>query len=133
MNPTEQDILKSLFGQLPEEVLSPTFQSAMMQRIKKEAILIAKRNKLLRLLALMAASMVTVGLTVGALIYLGIPQILIEMPPITVEFPRVTFPPYYLYFGFLVLLLLFADHLFRRLYYRRRKSEVDNHVLNPSE
>ena len=113
MNPTEQDILKAMFRQMPEEALPPTFQSEMMQRIRVEAIRMAKRNKLLRLLALIAASMVIIGLAVGALIYVGIPQTGIEIP-------HISFPPYYLYFGFLVLVLLFADHLFRQLYYKRR-------------
>ena len=120
MNPTEQDILKSMFSHLPEEVLPSTFQQKMMQQIRQEAIRIAKRNKFLRLLALFAASMVTIGLAVASLIYLGIPQIMTEKPQITIEFPQFTFPPYYLYFGFLVLILLVADHFFRQFYDRKR-------------
>ena len=112
MNPIEQDILKSLFNQVPEEVLPPTFQSEMMQKIRKEAIRIAKRNKCIQLLALIAATIVTVCLAVASLIYLGIPQTIIEIP-------QFSFPPYYLYFGFLVLILLVADHLFRQFYYKR--------------
>jgi len=108
-NQNEQDILKSIFRQMPEETLPPAFQAEMMQRIRKEAIRIAKRNQWLRFLALIAATMFTIGLAVAALIYLGIPQI-------TAGFPRITIPPHYIYFGALVLILLFADHLFRQRY-----------------
>ena len=112
MNPTEHDILKTIFSHLPEETLPSTFQAETMQRIRKEAIRVEKRDKFLRLLALIAASIATIGLAVAALIYLHIPQNMIE-------FPRVSFPSYYLYFGILVLILLFADHLFRKFYCHR--------------
>ena len=113
MNQNEQDILTTIFNRLPDEMLPSTFRSEMMQRIRKEAIRIAKRNQRLRFLALTVASMFTIGLAVAALVYLDIPQII-------AEFPRVSIPPYYIYFGLLVLVLLFADHLFRHLYYKKR-------------
>ena len=109
MNPTDHDLLKSMFSHLPEETLPSTFQSETMQRIRKEAIRVEKRHQFLRILALIAASTVTIGLAVAALIYLHIPQNMIE-------FPRISFPSSYLYFGSLVLILLFADHLFRQYY-----------------
>ena len=120
MNPIEQDILKSLFNQVPEEVLPPTFQSEMMQKIRKEAIRIAKRNKCIQLLALIAATIVTICLAVASLIYLGITQIIIEIP-------QFSFPPYYLYFGFLVLILLVADHLFMQYYDKKTVRDANQH------
>ena len=116
MNPTKQDVLKSMFSHVPEEVLPPTFHAEMMQRIRKEALRISKRNKLLRLLALIAASAATIGLAAASLIYLGIPHIEIEIP-------QISFPPYYLYFGAIVLILLVADHLFRQFYDKKHRIE----------
>ena len=124
MNQTEQDILKSIFSQLPEEVLPPSFQPEMMQRIRQEALRISKRNNRLRILALIAATGITIGLAVAALVYLG-------MPPIQTEFPQISIPPYYLSFGFLVLLLLIADHLLRQLYYKRREGVEDRKMVRP--
>ena len=112
MSQKEQDILKSMFSHVSEEMLPPTFQSETMQRIRKEAIRVEKRNKRLQLLALIAATIITICLAIAALIYLHIPQSMLEIP-------RISFPLYYLYFGFLVLILLVVDHLFRQFYYKR--------------
>jgi len=109
----DHDLLRSIFSRMPEETLPSGFQTEMMQRIKKEAARIAKRNERFRVLALIAASLFTIGLAVAALIYMGI-------PPITTEFPGISIPPNYIYFGMLVLFLLCSDHLLRRLYYKRR-------------
>jgi hypothetical protein len=54
---------------------------------------------------------------VASLIYLGIPQIKIEIP-------HVSIPSYYLYFGILVLILLFADHLLRQVYYKKHQEQL---------
>jgi len=112
MNQNEQDILKSIFIRLPDEPLPPTFQSEMMLRIKKEAVRIAKRNQRLRVLALIAATTFTIGLAVASLVYMGLPEIMIE-------FSVVMIPPYYIYFGLLVLVLLFTDHWLQQRYYKR--------------
>ena len=112
MNQNEQDILKSIFGRLPDDVLPPSFQAEMMQQIRKEAVRTTKRNQLLAVLALIAATLFTIGLAVAALIYMGIPSI-------TTEFPTISIPSYYIYFGFLVLMLLVMDHLLRQRYYKR--------------
>ena len=112
MNQNEQDIFQSIFDRLPVEPLPPGFQSEMMQRIRKEAVRIAKRNQRLRVLALIAATMCMIGLAVAALVYVGI-------SPIMIEFPDISIPPYYIYFGILVLVLLFTDQLLRQLYYKK--------------
>ena len=109
----KQDILMSIFSRMPDEPLPSSFQSDMMQQIRKEAVRIAKRNERLRVLALVAATMFTIGITVACFVYVGI-------PPIATEFPNVSIPPSYIYFGLLVLVLLFTDLLLRQRYYKRR-------------
>jgi len=118
-NQTERDLLKSMFSHVPEEEMPPNFQSDMMQKIRKESIRITKRNKALQLLGLISCSIVTIGLAVAALIYLEIPFGMSEIPSIAIKITPVDFPPYYLHFGFLVLILLVGDHLFRRYYYNK--------------
>ena len=112
MNPNEQDLLKSIFSRLPDERLPLNFHPEMMQQIRKEAARIAKRNERLYILALIAGVLFTVGLAVAALLYVGIPTI-------TIEFPRVSIPPSYIYFGLLVLVLLCMDLLLRQRYYKK--------------
>ena len=110
--PVSQDLLKSIFSRLPDERLPLNFQLEMMQQIRKEALRISKRNERLHLLALIAGVLFTIGLAVAALLYVGIPSI-------TTEFPHVSIPPSYIYFGLLVLVLLFTDLLLRQHYYKR--------------
>ena len=112
MNQNEHDILASIFSRLPDEKLPSAFQSEMMQQIRKEVVRIAKRNERLRILALIAGTLFTLGLTVAALVYLDIPQI-------TTDLPRISIPPTYIYFGLLVLVLLIMDHLLRQRYYKK--------------
>ena len=127
MNQTEQDILKLMFEQMPEEVLPPTFQSEMMLRIRAEAVRIVKRNNRLRILALIAASITIIGLSVAALIYLGVSPTTVlanmDFPSIKLDFPAIPFLSYYLYFGLLVLILLLADLWLRQAYYKRHQEE----------
>ena len=110
----KKDILKTMLDNKPEEKLPLTFNAEMMQQIRKEAIRISHRNKIMRLLALISSSIITVGLAVAVWIYL-------DLPPIRIEFPQVSIPSYYLYFGFLVLLLLYADLLARQIYVKRHQ------------
>ena len=110
--PASQDILKSIFSRLPDERLPLNFQAEMMQQIRQEAARITKRNERLHLLALIAGTLFTIGLAVVALLYVGIPQL-------TTEFPRMEIPPSYIYFGLIVLVLLFSDHLLRQRYYNK--------------
>ena len=112
MNQNEQDLLKPIFSRLPDDMLPPAFGPEMMQRIRQEAIRIDRRNQRLRVLALMAVSIFTIGLAVATLIYLDIPRFIIQ-------FPHVSIPPVYIYFGLLVLVLLFADYLLRHRYCKR--------------
>ena len=110
--PASQDILKSIFSRLPDERLPLNFQQEMMQQIRKEAVRITKRNERLYMLALIAGALFTAGLAVAALLYVGIPQL-------TIGFPHVSIPSSYIYFGLLVLILLSMDLLLRQRYYKR--------------
>ena len=112
MNQNEQDILKSIFSRMPDEQLPSTFQSEMMQRVRKETVRLAKRNERYHVLALIAGSLIMIGLAVTALIYM-------DMPQLTTGFPRISIPSSYIYFGLLVLVLLCSDHLIRQYYYKR--------------
>ena len=112
MNQNEHDILESIFSRLPDEKLPPTFQSEMMLQIRKETVRISKRNEWLCVFALIAGTLFTVGLTVAALVYMGITQL-------TTELARISIPPTYIYFGLLVLILLIMDHLVRQRYYKK--------------
>jgi hypothetical protein len=111
-NGTKQDLLATLFSRMPEDALPENFQAEMMQRIRNEAVRIRKREQLLHILALAAASSVIIGLTVAALIYIGIPQF-------NFDFQHITIPPFYLYIGVLSLILLLGDYLFRQAYYKK--------------
>jgi hypothetical protein len=111
-NGTKYDLLETLFSRMPEEALPGNFQAEMMQRIRKEAVRIRKRNQLLNLSALIAASLAIIGLAVAALIRIGIPQY-------HFDFQSITIPPFYLCLGALSLILLLGDYLFRQAYYKR--------------
>ncbi len=113
----QQDPLKRLFTQLPKERLSETFRSDMMQQIMAEAIRIKKRNERLAMVAVIAASVIMLALGVLAVIYLGLPKLVIDWPKI----PSLTSAPLALYVGALSLLLLFADYQLRKTYKRKHK------------
>lgn len=112
----EKDILKDLFGKLPQEQLPADFRSQMMQKILAESVRIKKRNERLSWLAVVIASLFIVGLMVLAFLYLEIPRIHITLPsPENI--------PFYLYIGFLSLLLLAGDYLMRKKYKEKHKQE----------
>ena len=113
MNQNEQDILKSIFSRLPDEQLPHDFQSEIMHIVRKVTVGINRRNELLRGLALIAGTLFMIGITVAAFTFMGIPQIIIDFPPVSI-------PPSYIYFGLLVLVLLFSDQILRQIYYKKR-------------
>ncbi|MDR2232720.1 MAG: hypothetical protein LBE56_06290 [Tannerella sp.] len=124
MKQDENDILKTMFSRMPEEKLSPAFQTDMMERIRKEALLVAKRRQILQVLLLIGASISMIGLAIATFVYLKIPQMSSEWFrtydwQIPRNFPNISIPHSYLIFGFLVVILLFADYLFRQVYYKR--------------
>jgi hypothetical protein len=84
----------------------------------------AKRNQRLQLLSLIGASTGVIGFAIAVLMYLKIPQMSTEFIrindwQITHNFPHISIPPSYLIFGFLVVILLFADFMLRRNFYKR--------------
>ncbi|MDR2763486.1 MAG: hypothetical protein LBB90_00465 [Tannerella sp.] len=105
-----QDILKTTFDLMPDELLPPAFLPEMMRRIRMEAVHMQKRDARRQVAALTAASLAIVGLVVATFASLGIPQF-------KVDFPRISIPPFYIYIGVLTLILLFADSWFRQKYF----------------
>ncbi|MDR3261004.1 MAG: hypothetical protein LBT78_04130 [Tannerella sp.] len=118
----QRDILKTMFARLPDETLSPAFLAETMQRIRKEAVRIRKRDEWLCIAALVAASSAIVGLAVATFIYMDVPQIEIDFPRI--DFSRISISPFYLLIGGLSLVLLLADSLFRQMYYKKHPERI---------
>jgi fatty acid desaturase len=114
----ENDYLKDLFTRLPEEPLPTDFRVRLMQQIQEEAVWIKKRNERLSWIILILASLAMLTLGILAVIYLGIPKFSFEISTEAIQ----TFP-FYLYIAFLVFLLLFADHYFRKKYREKQKGE----------
>ncbi|MDR1335524.1 MAG: hypothetical protein LBK22_01695 [Tannerella sp.] len=110
-----QDVLKAMFRRMPDEPLPPDFLPEMMQRIRAEAARVRKREACRRAVALVAASLTIAGLAVAALIYPGIPSFRVDLPQIFI-------PPFYIYIGFLTLVLLFADGWLRQKYFKKHTS-----------
>jgi UDP:flavonoid glycosyltransferase YjiC (YdhE family) len=108
----QQDILKTIFDRMADEPLSPAFLPEMMQRIREESVRIRKRDARRWRAALAAASLTIVGLAVAAFAYPDIPQF-------RVGFPRISIPPFYIYIGLLMLVLLFVDSWFRQKYFEK--------------
>lgn len=116
--PTENDILKTMFRLMPEEKLPLTFQQEMMLRIQKEAKRMQKRNSVINLCLLLLASLLIVGLCATCLIYLDIPKI---------QIPTIEISPFYLFIGIAALILLLADLFFRKAYYKKHP-ELTNKI-----
>jgi hypothetical protein len=83
-----------------------------MQRIREESVRIRKRDARRWKAALTAASLTIVGLAVAAFAYLDIPQF-------RVDFPQISIPPFYIYIGLLMLVLLFVDSWFHQKYFEK--------------
>lgn len=111
-NHTEKDLLQTLFRRLPEEKLPSAFQQEMMVRIWKEAKRTRRRNKIILISAYAFALTLFAGLTIATYIYL-------EIPKIKVELPRVSVDSFYIFLGVISIVLLLADYLFRRSFYKK--------------
>ncbi|MDR2921665.1 MAG: hypothetical protein LBV72_20150 [Tannerella sp.] len=111
-NQTESDLLRALFRRLPEEKLSSAFQQEMMMRIQKEAIRTRRRNRILLIAAYTFALALFAGLTITTYIYL-------EIPKIEIEIPRISVSGFYIFLGVISIVLLLADYIFRRSFYKR--------------
>lgn len=108
------DVLRSMFRQLPEAELPPSFRDDMMKRVVEEAARVKKRNERLSLLAVILASAGMLALAVLAFIHLDIPRIDVRVPDLSAV-------PFYIYIGILSFLLLLGDYLMRKNYRERHK------------
>ena len=109
-NQTESDLLRSLFRRLPEEKLPSAFQQEMMMRIRKEAIRTRRRNRILLVAAYTFALAMFAGLTIVTFVFLDIPKI---------EIPRISISSVYIFLGIISIVLLLADYIFRRSFYKK--------------
>ena len=112
----KNDILKDLFSRMPEEELPASFRANAMRQIMAEAERIRKRNE--RWIAVIAASLLMVGIAIASFLYMNI-------SPISVQIPNMSTLPFYAYIGILALILLGADYKFRQLFKRRQMSQKE--------
>ena len=114
----KNDILKDLFSHMPEEELPASFRANAMRQIMAEAERIRKRNERWGWIAVIAASLLMVGIAIASFLYMNI-------PPISVQIPNMSTLPFYAYIGMLALILLGADYKFRQLFKRRQMSQKE--------
>ena len=114
----KNDILKDLFSRMPEEELPASFRANAMRQIMAEAERIRKRNERWGWIAVIAASLLRVGIAIASFLYMNI-------YPITVQIPNMSTLPFYAYIGILALILLGADYKFRQLFKRRQMSQKE--------
>ena len=114
----KNDILKDLFSQMPEEELPASFRANAMRQIMAEAERIRKRNERWGWIAVIAASLLMIGIAIASFLYMNI-------PPISVQIPNMSTLPFYAYIGMLALILLGADYKFRQLFKRRQMSQKE--------
>ena len=114
----KNDILKDLFSRMPEEELPASFRANAMRQIMAEAERIRKRNERWGWIAVIAASLLMVGIAIASFPYMNI-------SPISVQIPNMSTLPFYAYIGILALILLGADYKFRQLFKRRQMSQKE--------
>ncbi|MDH6305755.1 hypothetical protein M2459_002489 [Parabacteroides sp. PF5-5] len=111
----EKDILKTLFGRMPEADLPASFRDNVMRQVFAEALKVKRRNECFALLSVIVASVAIIALAVVSLVYMDLPKMAISLPDLSSV-------PFYLYIGMLTLLLLFGDYKMRKTY-RKKHSE----------
>lgn len=114
----KNDILKDLFSRMPEEELPASFRANAMRQIMAEAERIRKRNERWGWIAVIAASLLMVGIAIASFLYMNISSI-------SVQIPNMSTLPFYAYIGILALILLGADYKFRQLFKRRQMSQKE--------
>lgn len=110
-NQPHTDLLENLFKQMPDDELPRAFRFNVMQQVMAESIRIKKRNERFGLLAVILASLSMVALAVLAILYMDLPKLV--LPALN---PSAF--PFYVYIGALTLLLLFADHKLRKVFFK---------------
>ena len=112
----KNDILKDLFSRMPEEELPASFRTNVMKQIMAEGR--RKLGERWGWIAVIAASLLMIGIAIASFLYMGIPKISVQIPDMS------TFP-FYAYIGILALILLGADYKFRQIYKRRQMSQKE--------
>ena len=105
------DILKSLIRQLPDEQLPENFNEQLMQKLLVEKTQRAKRSNMITIGIITAISFVMIALLFFTIRYL---EISINLKDLDFEMM-----PFYGYIGILFLLLLIADHKLRQIYKKK--------------
>ena len=114
----KNDILKDLFSRMPEEELPASFRANVMRQIMAEAERIRKRNERWGWIAVIAASLLMIGVAIASVLYMGIPKISVPIPDLDAL-------PFYVYIGMLTLILLGADYKLRQIIKRRQMSHKE--------
>ena len=76
----KNDILKDLFSRMPEEELPASFRANAMRQIMAEAERIRKRNERWGWIAVIAASLLMVGIAIASFLYMNISPISVQIP-----------------------------------------------------
>lgn len=116
----KKDILQDLFNRMPQERHSEPLRSNIMYQIMKEAKRMHKRDERLNMFAFITALFLMTGTALGFFYYINGTYSL-TLPKITL--PDLSLFPFYLYIGFLALILLGIDHKFREIYKKKYKKE----------
>src|SRR5699024_10975773 len=114
----KNDILKDLFSRMPEEELPASFRTNVMKQIMAEAERRRKQGERWGWIAVIAASLLMIGIAIASFLYMGIPKISIQIPDMSAF-------PFYAYIGMLALILLGADYKFRQIYKRKQMSQKE--------
>ncbi|WP_282197708.1 hypothetical protein [Parabacteroides johnsonii] len=114
----KNDILKDLFSRMPEEELPASFRTNVMKQIMAEAERKRKLGERWGWIAVIAASLLMIGIAIASFLYMGIPKISVQIPDMSAF-------PFYAYIGMLALILLRADYKFRQIYKRRQMSQKE--------
>lgn len=97
-----------------DEVATITGLTASNIKVKLHRI----RNERWGWIAVIAASLLMVGIAIASFLYMNI-------SPISVQIPNMSTLPFYAYIGMLALILLGADYKFRQLFKRRQMSQKE--------
>ena len=114
----KNDILKDLFSRMPEEELPASFRANMMRQIMVEAERRRKLGERWGWIAVIAASLLMIGLAAASFLYMGLPKISVQIPDMSIL-------PFYAHIGILALILLGADYKFRQIFKRRQTSQKE--------
>ena len=75
----KNDILKDLFSRMPEEELPASFRANAIRQIMAEAERIRKRNERWGWIAVIAASLLMVGIAIASFLYMNISPISVRI------------------------------------------------------